>query len=61
MLTFLNITARMLRPGDTVLSNGRVLYVVFQVLRSRGRVVIRTMSGLPVDYFEHDELTIRRR
>ncbi len=55
------ITARMLRPGDTVLSAGRVLYVVFQVSRSRGRIFIRTMSGLPVDHFEYDELTIRRR
>jgi hypothetical protein len=56
----LTVTARMLRPGDTVLSAGRVLYVVYQIWRSHHHVVIHTTSGFPVDYFEHDELTIRR-
>jgi hypothetical protein len=50
----------MLRPGDTVLSAGRVLYVVDQIWRSHHHIVIHTTSGFPVDYFEHDELTIRR-
>ncbi len=60
MHDFLTVTAQMLRPGDVVISAGSVLYIVAEIWRSHHHILIHTTSGLPVDYFEHDELTIRR-
>ena len=54
------LDAAQIRPGDGLMRAGFVLALVVAVRSARGRVELRLSSGLPLDLFDTDQLTVRR-
>lgn len=56
----LEVFARELRPSDILLRQSKPYGIVFAVYRHHGRVTIRLSSGLPLDLYDMDTVSVRR-